>query len=482
MAGKLKCSFLIDRFKKHVKFGFKQPNLSYTLCVKHLFLAAFSLLLPAATVTLQAQPILTTQEIKNVNGTSDVTVNATLPLAPPTFNLSGPITGNAAFFFSVTAQTTDGLSSYSGSVDPFTNNYLVKVPAGTYQLSVSYIASLSSASGLSTYNDPASVQVVADTVHAIAVIPTALRNLSGTITGLDPRLKSTNLIFFSTDPNASSSFSIGKLLPDGTYTASLPDGIYSAVLLLATKDSSQITSLTLGAVTMAGVDMVANFTAPALSNLSGTVQRSDGFPILTGSSVFGLEGSLASLIKNANAFPISSFAIGSIDPPSRFYQMFLPTGRQYTLLVSLNIFLEQLPQSSGSLSLLLPNTVQLPGDVTQNIGIPLLPASVTISGVVTGPSGTPLVNATVAVTSAEVSGIPPIAVFSRSTQTDATGSYRLTVLSGTNYDLLFTPPDQNAGNGFAVNGFGNADRIRNLRSNLIFSEMQIRSARVVEGK
>ena len=421
--------------------GFKQPNLSYTLCVKPLFLAAFSLLLPTASVTLQAQPILTTQEIKNVNGTADVTVNAKLPLAPATFKLSGPITGNAAFFFSVTAQTTDGLSSYSGSVDPVTNNYLVKVPAGTYKLSVSYIASLSSASGLSTYNDPASVTVIADTVHAIAVVPTVPHNLSGLITGADPRFTSTNLIFSSTDPNASSSFSIGKLLPDGTYTASLPDGIYSAVLLLATVDTSRITSLTLGTVTIAGVDMVANFTAPALSNLSGTVQRSDGSPILTGSSVFGFEGSLATLIKNANFFLISSFATGSIDPPSGLYQIVLPTGRQYTLLVSLGVFAEQLPQSSGALSLLLPNTVQLPGDITQNISIPLLPGTVTISGVVTDPSGTPLVNATVTATSAEVSGIPPIAVFSRSTQTDATGSYRLTVLSGTNYDLLFTPPD-----------------------------------------
>ena len=410
--------------------------------MKNLLFAACLLSCPHFVANLSAQTALINQEVKNVNGTGDVTVNATLPAAPPTFNLSGPLTGTAAFFISVTATTVDGLSSYSGGIDPITNNYLVKVPAGTYQLSVSYIGSLTAVTGISTYNDPATVQVVADTVRPITVLPTPMHNISGIVSGLDPRLTSTSLIFSSTAANAGLSVNFAKLKADGTYTGSLPDGTYAALLASSTKDTSRLTSSNLGSFTVAGADLTMNFSAPALSSLSGTVQTSDGTAILTGSSVIGLDGNLLSIQNASNGnYPLFSFGSGAIDTASGYYQLLLPTGRQYTLGVGLSILAAAAPQESGSLELILPNTTQLAGDTAQDILVPALPGTVTVSGQVTDPTGAPVAGATVSATSAEVTGFPSnTAFFTRGTQTDSSGNYRLTVLNGSNYDLLFSPP------------------------------------------
>jgi hypothetical protein len=413
--------------------------------VKHQIAAVLVTFSYLSSVALQAQSTITlsSKEIPNVNGTADVTVNATLPPAPPTFNLTGLVTGTAAFYIGVTATTTDGASSYSGAIDFATNNYLVKVPAGTYLLSVSYVASLSGATAVSNYNDPAQVPVTADTVHPITVVSTATHNISGLLSGLDPRLPSTNFIFSNIGANGGFSLGLATVKRDGTYTSAVPDGNYAALLLAGTKDASRVTSINLGNLTVAGADVVANFTAPALSSLSGTVQTSDGTTIQTASSVIGFDGTLQSLIQNPNStnYPLFSFGSGSIDDTSGQYQLLLSTGRQYTLVVALNIFASTPVQAGGLLEFILPGTTPLPTDTTQNIIIPALPGTVIISGQVTDPNGAPVIGATVSATSMQVSGLPiNTVIFSRDTQTDSSGKYKVTVLNGSNYDLIFTPP------------------------------------------
>ena len=425
------------------KKGLNLAKFGYTQGVKHRFIALCIFALPHFAGTLRAQPALSSQEIKNVNGTTDTTVNAALPPAPATFNLTGLVTGTAAFYAGVTATTTDGVSSYSGSVDFLSNNYRVKVPPGSYQLSVSYVASLTAVTGISTYNDPAVVQVSGDTVHPINVVATVNRNISGVVAGLDPRFTSTNLLFSSTAASAGLSLNTAKLHADGTYTGSLPDGTYAALLLSATKDTSSVTSINLGNVTVAGADLTANFTAPGISALSGTVVTADGTPIQTGSSVIAFDGNLLSLVLNpsTNNFPLFSFGSGTVDMTSGAYQALLPTGRQYTLAVGLNILTATPAQDSGTLEMILPNTTSLPGDTTQNITVPALPGTVNLSGKVVDPTGAPVVSASITATTAQVSGFPSTTViFTRSTQTDASGNYLLTVLNGQNYDMVFTPP------------------------------------------
>src|SRR5262249_3556140 len=145
--------------------------------------------------TLYAQTSVSSQEIKNVNATADVTVNATLPAPAPTFKLSGTISGTAVFFVAVTAQSTNGSSTFSGSVDASTKKYSVMVPAGTYILSVSYIASLSGGPSISNYRDPTPVQVSGDTTRDITIAPVVTHSISGVISNLDARFSTTILLF-----------------------------------------------------------------------------------------------------------------------------------------------------------------------------------------------------------------------------------------------------------------------------------------------
>ena len=96
-----------------------------------------------------------------------------------------------------------------------------------------------------------------------------------------------------------------------------------------------------------------------------------------------------------------------------------------------------MPQTNASFIFLLQKTIPLPADATQDIA---LPGTVTISEQVKDSAGAPVANVTVEANTAEVTGITGSVSFSRSTQSDNAGNYRLTVLSGTNYDLVFTPP------------------------------------------
>ena len=96
-----------------------------------------------------------------------------------------------------------------------------------------------------------------------------------------------------------------------------------------------------------------------------------------------------------------------------------------------------MPQTNASFIFLLPNTIRLSADATQDIA---LPGTVTISEQVKDSTGAPVAHVTVDANTAEVTGITGSVSFSRSTQSDNAGNYRLTVLSGTNYDLVFTPP------------------------------------------
>ena len=152
--------------------------------------------------------------------------------------------------------------------------------------------------------------------------------------------------------------------------------------------------------------------------------------------------------------------------------MVLASGRTYTLGVDLKLLAEDSPQSSGDFIFLVSSNVPLAGDTTQNIAVPQIPGTVTVSGQVTDPTGAPVANAAVVATTAQVTGISLLGSFSRGTQTDQNGNYRLVVLSGTNYDFTFSPPvtsaslqfqsNGNAGVPFDVRSFG-ANIARRLR-------------------
>ncbi len=77
--------------------------------------------------------------------------------------------------------------------------------------------------------------------------------------------------------------------------------------------------------------------------------------------------------------------------------------------------------------------------------IPTLSVYVTISGQVTDSHGNPVSNVVVVASSKSITGFTTPGVSFSSTnqsfsQTDASGNYSLSVLSGTNYQLLYYPP------------------------------------------
>jgi protocatechuate 3,4-dioxygenase beta subunit len=86
------------------------------------------------------------------------------------------------------------------------------------------------------------------------------------------------------------------------------------------------------------------------------------------------------------------------------------------------------------------NSVILVQDTANyNFAFPSLPGQVTISGQVTDGNGRPLSGVVVSAASQSITGRPNLR-FSAATQTDASGNYRLVVLSGANYQVSFSPP------------------------------------------
>lgn len=380
------------------------------------------------------------QEIKNVDATSNVTVNAQLPGAPPTFKLSGTVGGNAAIFLSITATSTDALTSVSGSVDPLTKKYSLQVPANTYKLSVSYIANITVSATLSTFVDPNPVPVSADTVRDVTIVPVVTHKLSGKVTGLDSRF-STSVMLITPNDSLGTIFTGAPAIinADGSYAVQVGDGTYSAFLGLSSKDANRAMGLVLGNATVNGADVVADFNVPTLASLAGAVQMGDGSPLPGDTSVSAVEGDIASLLRTTTGIPLFGFGTASADTVSGAYQLILPTGHIYTVSATTKLIAAAAPQTSGQYFYVAAGTTQLDNDAMLNLTFPTPPATVTISGAVTDSTGAAAANVTVDAVTAEVAGTPGTG-FSRSTKTDANGNYSLVVLSGTNYDLVFTPP------------------------------------------
>jgi hypothetical protein len=95
---------------------------------------------------------------------------------------------------------------------------------------------------------------------------------------------------------------------------------------------------------------------------------------------------------------------------------------------------------SGTLRFPIPAVVlDLAGDSNLNFNSPSLPGTVTISGKVTDGLGRGIGGVFVDARSESVTNAPG-ARLSNSSMTDENGSYSFSVLSGTNYEVTFTPP------------------------------------------
>ncbi len=84
-------------------------------------------------------------------------------------------------------------------------------------------------------------------------------------------------------------------------------------------------------------------------------------------------------------------------------------------------------------------SLALSKDTTLDFALPAFPAQVSISGQVADSAGHGVNGAFVSAFSQTLTGAPNLG-FTSSAQTDANGNYHLVVLSGTGYQLTFTPP------------------------------------------
>lgn len=364
--------------------------------------------------------------ITGVDATSDQTVDAVLPAG---FRLSGMLIGGPKLLIAnVRAQGKDG-RTFSGSADLFTRQYRIVVPAGTYTLTVCFFPEFPGSTTVG-FDDPTPVEVSADTSHDITLPKVTLYNVTGTISGLDPRFEFRALSFASADARSGGIF---QLADDGSYQARLPDGEYSVALIQTQSAEGQSWTSNLGSVSVSGSDTVADFAVPPAATLSGVVSSPDFPEIPPNSSVFAVDVSGPVITGAACVAPLGDSGSGPISPSGE-YQTVLTSGGTYRVLASI-----QLGQGAGSVIFLVPDPIQVIGKATEDITLPPLPGRVTISGRVTDPNGNGVANGFVTASTQQVTDAPNI-TFSNSTQTDSEGNYALSVLSGTNYTLGFSPP------------------------------------------
>jgi hypothetical protein len=364
----------------------------------------------------------------------NVVVSGTLPSG---FFLSGTISGAGQGILVVAS--AGGNSVVTGSVDALTGRYLLVLPAGSYSLRVCYQPSgVPSAAGVTlTYVDPVAVQVPSDSIRDITLPGASLFNVSGTLsglTGLSPGANTT-IVFTSTD-NATQ----GRFTPDAgdKYVGVLPAGSYLATLRrdpiqFSPLQSESLQLYNIGTLTVAG-GPAADFSIPATARLSGTVVGGGSLIIPAGTRVTATDTSApAGAQLSCCASPAVSYATSDL---SGKYQMALSQGRSYSVTVAVQ---PQGPSLFGELTYpLTSGAVQLGADASLDFPPPGLPGFATIYGTVTDNLGSAVPN--VVVTASSQSLDTPNVGFSIRGETNKYGNYSLQVLSGTNYQVTFSPP------------------------------------------
>ena len=371
-------------------------------------------------------PLSTTET--GINATGNVTQNETLPSG---FKLTGVIIGPGQAY-SVMASAGQN-SFYAGTVNS-QGKYVIALPNGTYDLSVSFYPNGSSQTVQMSSPVSGSVQVTGDTTRDIVLPAVTLFNVSGTVNGLSnlggPTFMS--MTFTTSDYSETGSF---ILAANGSYQGVLPAGSYTAGLTASMSISLPPLSLypltpsvaiyNLGSATISGNTVIPAFTVPATATVSGQVNSTGGWP-------------LADTLVTASALP-AIYGGCMADTVSAQYEMILPTNVTYGVGVSMSLMRGQIYM--GSLSFPLPGMSWTLSSNTTNLDftVPTLPGFVTISGRVTDSGGNPVSDATVTAYSLSITGVPAVQ-YSNHVLTDANGNYSMSVLSGTGYILSFYPP------------------------------------------
>lgn len=387
-----------------------------------------------ATGKVAVAPLLS----KTVTGVNPPSRNdATLQ---PGLILSGTVSGagKAQTIFA----SAGGSNLYSGSVDSATGKYLIVLPSGAYQLTAFYQPTGSNAAVTVTYSDFATVTVTSNTTRDVTLPSVSLFPVSGSVSGLSalPSGFATEIVFTSSDNTMEGTFTLDAA---GNYSGVLPSGNYRAsfvrggIQFSPLQSQSALTIYSLGTLSVSGAPATGSFSIPSTATLSGTINGLGSSGFFGGTSVDASDSSApvpTQLV--CCAFPATSAAMPSI--LNNQYQMILALNRSYTLQVSTLVV--QGTTLLGIATYPLSSTpVNLTANSVLDFNFPALPSTSTISGRVTDSSGKGVAKVAVSAYSQSITGAANLEFVAVAT-TDSNGDYTLTVLSGTNYTVVFYPP------------------------------------------
>ncbi len=390
--------------------------------------------------TPQPAEALLTQSMGNLSATASLVQNVQLSAG---FKLSGSLTmPTGATVNDVTATSTSGNQSYPGVIGSSGDSYLIVLPAGTYQLSACYALSGSTPGMTGTsvaYDYPSTLTVSADMTQNLSLPDVSTYTVSGTLTGADSLVGSAGgvgfMVFNSADEKNGAEGYV--TVPPGNYSVDLPQGSYtvSAHFPLESVEGAQYGVAgfyNLGTVTVSAANVTQDFALPSYSTLSGTLSLTN-MSIPDTALIYADDASYPGSATVGCIAPLA-YSDASVDTQSGAYQTYLVDGRQYALQAMVGV-------SGGVVMFPMPadDIPAVSGDVTHDFTLGTLPGTVTISGQVTNPSGAGVQNVGVSAVSADLTGLSG-AQYTNGVVTDSLGNYTMTVLSGTNYTLYFTPP------------------------------------------
>ncbi len=397
-----------------------------------LFTLTLVLLVCSATASSQAPRPLLGKSVAGVNATSNVTVNVSLDFA---FVLSGRILGDPASTpASVDAvSTTAPFGSFPATINSATHMYRIVLPAGTYNLAVSFARTSGMATTSFSYTDSTAVTVSADTDRDIDLPAVTTFSVTGNVSPLIAMSFVNSVAFDSTTiPGFTSVAANSALDMSGNYNVQLPNGTFPVKLSqLEISATSFLTFLStaLGSAVVNGTT-TANFTAPVIStaHLTGTVN-------FTASTIPANSVLTAADISGPPPPQTISDGSGQL-PTSGMYDYILGTGDKYRIQPTVPVQLLPLPALPGTYSP--PDPISSPNpltaDTVRNITFPMIPGmatSFTVSGHVTiAGSGAPVPNAMVIAGSTTLS-VAPNTSFGQTATTDANGAYSMVVPAGT---------------------------------------------------
>jgi hypothetical protein len=406
-------------------------------------LFTLTLLLLVSAGTANSQVNLLPGTTAGVDATSgNVTANKALARC---VRLSGRILGDMASTpLSVEPESTTSSSktTFFATVNPRTRTYRACVPRDTYDLVIEF--SRSGGGGATTYytyRDTTLIAVNKATVHDITLQPVTPFAVTGAISNLMVMALSESVIFSSTTVsgflNVTASSVLdqtgthNELLPNGTYTVELTQGLISP----AASFSSFLTTLSSSFAVNGATTF--NSAAPTIvtADLSGTVT-------ITGSSALP-QNSFLSANDTTTPQPQTVSAASGALPGTGMYDFTLGTGEKYAINLDFQVTILSPPAPLAIWTPPDPNplTGPLTMNTVHNINLPPLPGSTVpriISGQVTiADSGAPVPNATIFAGSSSLSLGPNIS-FGQIATTDAQGNFSETVAAGT-YSIFYEP-------------------------------------------